>query len=47
LSSIFKEILGKMAHNVPAVSKLRMQDQGVLAALIEKCAAFLGLPKCG
>jgi hypothetical protein len=33
------KVLGKMAHNVPAV-------YDVLAARIEKCVAFLGPTKC-
>jgi hypothetical protein len=36
---IFPKILGKIAHNVPAV-------YDGLTARIEKCVAFLGLVNC-
>jgi hypothetical protein len=40
LDIIFQKILARISHNVPAV-------YDGLTARIEKCAAFLGLAKCG
>jgi hypothetical protein len=39
IDNLYKGLIQKMAHNVPAV-------YDVLPVRIEKCVAFLGLAKC-